>query len=114
MGDTQTLSRFGRREVQELKEELAMMQLINELTNNKNNNTNNLETDIQQQQQQPYSAAARERLREAVLTWLQQPDGVGDVAASSLAGLPLTSVRQLREVLFAVKVGCWCRVQGLD
>ena len=79
-----------------------MMELITELNNNKSNN-NDTGNDTQQQQQQ-YSEAARERLREAVLAWLQQTDGSGDVAASCLAGLPLTNVRQLREVLYTAKV----------
>jgi hypothetical protein len=91
--------------VQELKEELAMMELM---------------AGWQQQQQQqsgadgsssssrqPYNDAQRQKLQQAVLAWLQSPDDPdsSDSSCSSLAQLPLSSVRQLRELLLAVKVG---------
>lgn len=91
--DSRFASATACREVHELKEELAMMQLMRQL------NSSPPDT-----QHQPYSEAPRERLREAVMTWLQQSDESTDVAATGLAGLPLSSVRQLREVLFTFKV----------
>ncbi|WIA42242.1 hypothetical protein OEZ86_008259 [Tetradesmus obliquus] len=87
-----------QREVQELKEELAMMQLM---------------AGWQQQQQQegsnssrerPYDDTQRQKLQQAVLAWLQLPADA-DSSGSTLSQLPLSSVRQLRELLLAVKVG---------
>jgi hypothetical protein len=89
-------------EVQELKEELAMMELM---------------TGWQQQQQQqdgadsssrqPYNDAQRQKLQQLVTSWLQIPGDAdsSDNSCSILTQLPLSSVRQLRELLLAVKVG---------
>jgi hypothetical protein len=57
---------------------------------------------------QPYNDVQRQKLQQTVLSWLQMPDDAdsGDGGSSSiLAQLPLSSVRQLRELLLAVKVG---------
>jgi hypothetical protein len=87
-------------EVQELKEELAMMELM---------------TGWQQQQQdaidsssrQPYNDAQWQKLQQLVLSWLLIPGDAesSDNSCSILTQLPLSSVRQLRELLLAVKVG---------
>lgn len=87
------------REVQELKEELAIMQLMHQF-----NNSSSVQGNSCQTPHQPYSEEARLRLRDSVLMWLQQQEDSADVAAAGLAALPLGSVRQLREVLLAVKV----------
>jgi hypothetical protein len=86
--------------VQELKEELAMIQLM---------------TGWQQQQQdgadsssrQPYNDLQRQKLQQLVTSWLQVPGDAdsSDNSCSMLTQLPLSSVRQLRELLLAVKVG---------
>jgi hypothetical protein len=103
--------------VQQLREELAMMDLMQHLTR-------------QQQQQHvpdaghsssssggvwppadryaPFSEVQRQRLRHVVLAWLQQQeeDSTGQQQQqSSLAPLPLASVAQLRELLWTFKVG---------
>jgi hypothetical protein len=87
--------------VQELKEELAMIELM---------------AGWQQQQQQegssssagqPYNDMQRRKLQQAVLAWLQLPDDAdsSEGIGSTLAQLPLSSMRQLRELLLAFKVG---------
>lgn len=63
----------------------------------------------------PLSLAQRQRLKQQVLTWLQhqhQPSKAGtdlqqppQQELSSLAPMPLHNVRQLRELLYAYKVG---------
>lgn len=56
-----------------------------------------------QQQQSPYaplSEQQRQQLRQQVLQWLTGPEPT----PASLAPLPLTNMRQLREVLYACKV----------
>jgi hypothetical protein len=59
-----------------------------------------------QQQQSPYaplSEQQRQQLRQQVMQWLTGPEPT----PASLAPLPLTNMRQLREVLYACKVGLW-------
>ena len=79
------------REVAELQEELAMMDLFQQHA---------MDSSQQPMQQEAYSEAQREQLRDLVRQYLELPD----LYPASLSPLPLTSARQLREVLYAFKV----------
>jgi hypothetical protein len=79
------------REVAELQEELAMMDLFQQHA---------MASRQEQWQHTAYSQAQREQLRDLVRQFLDLPD----MYPASLSPLPLTSAGQLREVIYAFKV----------
>jgi hypothetical protein len=113
--------------VQELKEELAMMDVMTRMQQHLNathdssssgdTSSSSSSSDLKYE---PFSDAQRAKLRETVLAWLQQPNpevgaaaddcssssSSSSTATSLLSGLPLGSVRQLRELLLMFRVSC--------